>query len=515
MGGAVSNSSYIHAGNDVSKTDFTFHQSIGKGQFAQVFLVSHRHNNEIFAAKEISLKQIWENDVKSEVLLNETTALIRLNGHPFISELAYSFVDGYSYYLVIALLNGGSIRDHLCDDRVFTERSASYIIACVASAVEYIHSKRILHRDIKPDNIVLDDRGYPHLVDFGICYIEPPGRVFRKSGGACPGLTCTCTSGTQDYSAPEIYTPTHAHGTEADYWALGVTMYEMIFCSRPFYKRVPPEFVKYAEKIRCQKKDWKHSSCGPCASESSKSNLTNVISASYDSESVSGHFSRASSTGVRSWSYKLTDHSSSNSVRYQESTPVEIFRSEDDDESEEHDTPLSSTFSSSRSFCVPPLQHCTSLPEIGENYSSLPSNLRVRIPLYTACGERVTNSCSDLIQSLLDPNAERRPGGRNCTAGNILEHLWFEEHSVSPIVSLEEKVLPLPFCPPETALRLCTINKASEVTPDADRPAPATSWISKLRSSRPRDRRLEAVHKELGNCSYVSVKYRSPVPGTY
>jgi serine/threonine protein kinase len=138
---------------------------------------------------------------------------------------------------------GGDLRYYLRKRYLFEERDVAFYVACISSALEHLHSRNVIHRDIKPENIILDERGYPYLTDFGVAYVH--NNEDPSSDGT---LTCTLASGTKQYLAPEVFTKSHVHGPEVDYWSLGVVAFELLFGKRPFDKHCPIQFINYLEK---------------------------------------------------------------------------------------------------------------------------------------------------------------------------------------------------------------------------------------------------------------------------
>lgn len=245
MGGVVN--------KNITSRDFNFYQKLGKGEFGEVILIKNRVNSHFYAVKEINLLKVFESGVKPFMLSNELSALKRLQAHPFITELHYSFLESNYCYIILEYLNGGTLRDLLYIKYIFNERQIAFLIGCLASGLAYIHKHGIIHRDIKPENIVLDCKGYPHIADFGISHVDSS---YPNLNGP---ITCRMTSGTEQYCAPECLAAPHEHGVEVDYWSLGIMMYELFFQVRPFKSRVPKVCVRYVESLHKMKESTEES----------------------------------------------------------------------------------------------------------------------------------------------------------------------------------------------------------------------------------------------------------------
>lgn len=140
--------------------------------------------------------------------------------HPFICNLRYSFQDIEYMYLVVDLMTGGDLRFHI-SRKTFTEEAVRFWIAELGCALRYVHAQNIIHRDVKPDNVLLDADGHVHLTDFNVASDVVPGRAL------------TSKSGTLAYLAPEVYAG-KGYDVRADWWSLGVLFYECIYNKRPF-----------------------------------------------------------------------------------------------------------------------------------------------------------------------------------------------------------------------------------------------------------------------------------------
>ncbi|KAL2866469.1 serine/threonine-protein kinase [Aspergillus lucknowensis] len=194
---------------------------VGKGAFGKVRIVEKKDTGLTFALKYIRKEEV----VRSESVRNiirERRMLEHLN-HPFLCNLRYSFQDIEYIYIVVDLMNGGDLRFHI-SRKCFTEDAVRFWLAELGCALRYIHSQGIIHRDVKPDNVLLDSEGHVHLADFNVA------SDFR------PGKPLTSKSGTLAYLAPEVYEG-GGYYFEVDWWSLGVTFYECIYNKRPFEGR--------------------------------------------------------------------------------------------------------------------------------------------------------------------------------------------------------------------------------------------------------------------------------------
>ena len=135
-------------------------------------------------------------------------------------------------YLVVDLMSGGDLRFHI-SRKTFTEDAVRFWIAELGCALRYIHGQGIIHRDVKPDNVLLDADGHVHLTDFvcwGVRGIHEQELMMRQNVASdiIPGKILTSKSGTLAYLAPEVYAG-KGYDWRADWWSLGVLFYECIY----------------------------------------------------------------------------------------------------------------------------------------------------------------------------------------------------------------------------------------------------------------------------------------------
>ena len=202
--------------------DFERHKILGEGQFGQVWLVSEKKKQQPFALKVLSKYDLIAADEVQQIV-TETNLLARVV-HPFIVRLEAMFQDEHLIYLLQEFCQGGELFSCLYNHPSgLPESQAAFYTACIADALAYLHGQKILYRDLKPENVMVDASGYPKLIDLGFAKVLQDGE--EKTFTFC---------GTPRYLAPEcIERKGHSYG--ADHWGLGVLVYEMLTGENPFY----------------------------------------------------------------------------------------------------------------------------------------------------------------------------------------------------------------------------------------------------------------------------------------
>ncbi|KAI9362856.1 kinase-like domain-containing protein [Pilaira anomala] len=193
---------------------------IGKGAFGKVRIVQHKSDLIEYALKYISKSKCIELKATSNIL-TERKILERIE-HPLIVNLRYAFHDDENLFMVLDLMLGGDLRFHLDRLGLFNELQVRYYIADLILSIHYLHTQFIIHRDIKPDNVLLDSNGHAHLSDFNIATQFTEQNPYKQN-----------RAGSLIYMAPEILLK-RRYTTQVDWWSLGVTMFELLFGKRPF-----------------------------------------------------------------------------------------------------------------------------------------------------------------------------------------------------------------------------------------------------------------------------------------
>ena len=167
------------------------------------------------------VKIIKKNSVKN---INNEKKFLSMLHHPFLVNMICSFQDNDNLYLVMELLLGGDMRYHINKKIVYNkkkdENQLKFIAGCVLIGLNYIHENKIIHKDIKPENLVYDTKGYIHITDFGISKIYHPENGKENSG-------------TPGYMAPEVLF-SKDHDYSVDFFSLGVCLYELLMGKRPY-----------------------------------------------------------------------------------------------------------------------------------------------------------------------------------------------------------------------------------------------------------------------------------------
>jgi len=212
-----------HGKSRVTFENFEYVKVLGKGTFGKVVLCREKATKYLYAMKILKKEVIIRREEVAHTLAERR--VLQMTNHPFLLKLKYSFTTVDRLCLVTEYVIGGELYFHLKRERQFTEDRTKFYGAEIISAIDYLHTKAIIYRDLKLENLLLDSDGHIKIADFGLCKED-----------ICWGESTRTFCGTPEYLAPEVLEDVN-YGLAVDWWGVGVVMYEMMVGRLPFYNQ--------------------------------------------------------------------------------------------------------------------------------------------------------------------------------------------------------------------------------------------------------------------------------------
>ena len=200
--------------------NFTIHKIIGKGRYSTIYLATYE--NENVALKIFDKISLYKHNLIERVEL-EKNILCSFGDNKFLCHMKFYFSTTTKIIFVLPFYRGGDLFTFLVNKKLLRETQAAFYVVQIVHMISFLHSKNILYRDLKLENIMLNENGYLTLIDFGSCKIIEEPKELESS-----------FIGSPDYISPEIING-DGHNKLSDWWSFGVLLYELLHGATPFH----------------------------------------------------------------------------------------------------------------------------------------------------------------------------------------------------------------------------------------------------------------------------------------
>lgn len=211
----------------VSVGDFQLIKVVGTGASCSVMQVRHKRTGQLYAMKMMDKNRVLENEKRVERALTERKILSECRDHPFVIKLHWAFQTRRQIFFILEFCPGGELFHHLTtsEEGNFKEEVAKFYFCEILLGLEYLHSKGVVYRDLKPENVLLDIDGHVRLTDFGLAAVAKPEEK---------GVQLTSFVGTRGFLPPEMILK-KGHGQPLDVFCLGCLLYMMLTGGLPHF----------------------------------------------------------------------------------------------------------------------------------------------------------------------------------------------------------------------------------------------------------------------------------------
>lgn len=205
--------------------DFEPIKTVGTGHFGRVVFALHKPSKKYYALKILEKSKVINSNQLQHV--KNEKKILQCVSFPFLVNLKFNFKDNANLYMALDFVPGGEMFSHLQTCRKFNESMARFYTAQVVLSFEYLHHLGIIYRDLKPENLLLDSRGYLKITDFGFAKKIDHRRTWTRCG-------------TTEYLAPEVVLR-KGYNYSVDWWTVGILLYEMTNGQPPFRDKNPED----------------------------------------------------------------------------------------------------------------------------------------------------------------------------------------------------------------------------------------------------------------------------------